>query len=364
MAKKLELIGAMYPWMDSVRNLRDELSKESNEDLEININSPGGIITLGIELFNRAKRYPGNIKMNIMGQAASMATYFALAGDEVVVEENSIFMIHNAQGIAIGDYKTMQKMTNLLDAMTNLIALKYVERTGKDMKLMREKMDDGTYFFGKEIKDFGFADTIIKSKKPKKKAEAKAEALIEITSCLDEMKKHEVNESDMDKIAAHLDFEKQTYNSAQSAATPGKGNIKPKEKIAMSLKDLMAKDPGIKAEVEALEKAKYDQGLEAGKSEIQAKIKAVSPYIGKTAYPEAITNLAVKVVTGEEDPTALKGAVVAYDAMKEQAKSEAAKEEAAKKETIGGTTGEIAEDGTVSTEAEYQALTKKAKEGE
>ena len=362
MVKKLELIGAMYPWQESIHNLRDELSKESNEDLEININSPGGIITLGIELFNRVKKYPGNVKMNIMGQAASMATYFALAGDEIVVEENSIFMIHNAQGYSFGDYKEMQKMTNLLDAMTNLIALKYVEKTGKSMKDIRAKMDDETYFFGEDIKKYGFADTVLKSDKKKTKAEAQANALIEITSCCDEMKKHEINDGDMNKIAAHLDFEKQINNSASSVETPDKGNIKPKEKV-MSLEELMAKDPGIKAEVEALGKAQYDQGLEAGKSQIQARIKAASPYIGKTEYPEAITNLAVGVVKGEKDPTALEGAVVAFDAMKEESKSKTAKTEGGKETPPDPNNTDISEDGSVSNEAEYQASIKKAKGG-
>lgn len=363
MVKKLELIGAMYPWMENIRNLRDELSKQSNEDLEIDINSPGGIITLGIELFNRVKRYPGNVKMNIMGQAASMATYFALAGDEVVVEENSIFMIHNAQGISFGDYKEMQKMTNLLDAMTNLIALKYVEKTGKSMKDIRSKMDDETYFFGQDIKDFGFADTVLKSDKKITKAEAEANSLIEITSCIDEMKKHEIDNTDMDKIAAHLDFEKQTHNSAQSAATPDKGNIKPKEDKTMSLKELMAKDPGIKAEVEALMKTEHDKGFTAGRENVQARIKSASPYIGKTEYPEAITNLAVGVVKGEKDPTALEGAVVAFDAMKQQAESEAAQDENEDDTPPEGQKTDINEDGSVSNEAEYQASIAKAKGG-
>lgn len=363
MVKKLELIGAIYPWSDSIRNLRSELSKQSNEDLEIDINSPGGMVTLGIELFNRAKRYHGNVQMNIIGQAASMATYFALAGDEVVVEENSIFMIHDALGFVGGNAKEVRKFSDILESMSNLIALKYVEKTGKSMKDIRAKMGDETFFFGEEIKTFGFADRVLKSEKNKTKAEAKSESLIEITSCIEEMKKHEINDSDLNKIAAHIDFEKQTYNSAQSAETPGKGNIKPKEKITMSLKDLMAKDPGIKAEVEALMKAEHDKGFTAGKENVQARIKAASPYIGKTEYPEAITNLAVKVVTGDEDPTALKGAVVAFDAMKQQAESKKAKGENEEDTPPGGESDDISEDGTVSNEAEYQASIAKGKGG-
>jgi len=365
MAKKIDLIGAMYPWNESVESLIKVLADDTNGDLEISINSPGGMVTLGIDLFNRVRRYPGNIKMIITGMAASMATYFALAGDEVVVEDNSIFMIHNASGYAYGDYKEMLKFGNLLDSMTNLIALKYVEKTGKDMVDIRAKMDDELYLFGQEIKDFGFADRVIETKKDKDKKKAQAEAMIEITSCLEEMKKHEISDSDMNKIAAHLSTEVKTPHTEAPKTPENKGNNNQTEVKSMSLKELMAKDPGIKAEVEALVNEAKTQGFTDGKAEITARITAAEAYVGKTEYPEAVTNLAVQVLKGEKDPAALEGAVVAFDAMKQaNATAAAAGETEEQGETPGEQPEGVTEGGEVKNEADYDASLEKIKKAQ
>ena len=360
----LSLTGPLYSWTDSVWQFKQDLSRAAGKDIQVNINSPGGVVTLGIELYNLLDAHTGAVNVNIIGRAASMATYVALAGDKISVQDNAIFMIHNASGVAIGDYRTMRKLGNLLDSFTDLIARKYVQRTGKTMVEIRKKMDDETYFFGEDIKKYGFADEVVTTGKKPDQKKATAEATLEVAACIEEMKKHEISNDDMQKIAAHVTGIIEPRPPGGDNIPETQGNNEQQEDENMSLQELMATDSGIKAEVDALVSDAKKQGYTAGKEDVEKRIEAAAPFIGGTEYPQAITNLAVGVVKGEKDPTALEGAVVAFDAMKEQAATTAAgKETDENGETPGGDGGQVAEDGSVSNEADYQASIAKVKGG-
>ncbi len=98
------------------------------------------------------------------------------------------------------------------------------------------------------------------------------------------------------------------------------------EVISMTLKEIMASDPVVSAEVEKLLKAEKTAGLEEGRAEIQTRIDAAVNYIGNENYPK-IDALAIKVLKGESKPSALEGAITAYDMLKEQGNSDAAADE-------------------------------------
>ena len=127
-----------------------------------------------------------------------------------------------------------------------------------------------------------------------------------------------------------------------------------------TLAEIMAGNPGVKAEVEALVRAQYNKGEKDGSDKIKARIKSVENYVGKTEYPEAITNLAIDVLKGEKESAVLEGAVIAIDAINQQAKSSAAQAEN-KKDTPPETNHtDVTGDGTINTEADYQAEIAKA----
>lgn len=120
------------------------------------------------------------------------------------------------------------------------------------------------------------------------------------------------------------------------------------EVISMTLKEIMASDPVVKAEVDALLATERTAGLEEGRAEIQTRIDAVVPFIGNKSYP-GIDALAKEVLSGKSDVAALKGAVTAYDMLKETDNSEAAEEESAK-------TGEIPAEGDAGTVDDVAAM--------
>ena len=141
--------------------------------------------------------------------------------------------------------------------------------------------------------------------------------------------------------------------------TTKESNSKPEVKAMPTLKELMAEDPALKAEVESLKAEQFKAGQQSGVDKVEARIKKVAPYIGADSeYPKAIGNLAINVLKGEEDPAALTGAVTVFDAQKEENANTNAQEET--KETGdtpgGGDGGQDNATGEVATEEDYQAL--------
>lgn len=87
----------------------DEIKPFKNSALNIHINCVGGDVFDGMAIYNVIKKRTAETTVYIEGIAASMGSVIALAADNVVMAENSLFMIHNAWGGAMGEAKEMKK---------------------------------------------------------------------------------------------------------------------------------------------------------------------------------------------------------------------------------------------------------------
>jgi len=138
----------------------EELKKHTGKKLTVRINSPGGIVTEGLAIFNALKRHKGGVIVEIDALAASMATYIALAGAPVRMAANAYFMIHNVSGGAWGTADQMRRAADVCEKLQNGIVEAYVAKTGKTKEEVEEKMDEETWFDAEEAKEFGFVDEI------------------------------------------------------------------------------------------------------------------------------------------------------------------------------------------------------------
>ena len=132
----------------------------------------------------------------------------------------------------------------------------------------------------------------------------------------------------------------------------------------MTYEELMASgssDPALKAEVIA----KAQEQFQAGKNEMSATIKKVAPYLGADSeYPTPVRALALKVLSGESEFSALEGAVTVLDARAEEKKSaQAAKETNEAGETIPVQAGEVNPENPIATDADIAAAAKRLKGG-
>src|SRR5690606_35796558 len=107
-AKKIKLNGPVisggnswiYDWLGmetiSPQRVISELEKAAGEDVELYINSGGGSVPAGSEIYTALKEYKGKVTSKVTGVAASAATFFVLASDEVYVSPLAQMMIHKA----------------------------------------------------------------------------------------------------------------------------------------------------------------------------------------------------------------------------------------------------------------------------
>lgn len=146
-----------------------QIEEARGDNLTVEINSIGGSVFQGTEIFNAlrayGKRYPGaSIEITVTGVAASMASYIAsLPGARVTVYDNAVMMLHNPSNLAMGDYRDMKKNATFLEGLAGLMRKAYAERSGKSTNEIAEMMDAETWLYGSEIKEQGFADAVIES---------------------------------------------------------------------------------------------------------------------------------------------------------------------------------------------------------
>ena len=214
---KVLAISGVIGWDVNAEDVRAFLDETPGEDIEVQISSPGGYVYPGLEIYNLLKNHDGRITIRLMGLAASMASYIAMVGDYIIAEDNAVFMIHNASGFAVGDHSTMRKAADVMEGLSNLLAKKYMDKTGKSLEDVKALMDAETFLFGDEIKKAGFVDEIAKTEKEKDKSTAVALATVAITDCRIKMKASEQEKEDLEKAAAFLNINTMNRGGEQKA---------------------------------------------------------------------------------------------------------------------------------------------------
>lgn len=149
----------------SAKRFTDELKAAGDvSEINLRINSPGGVVFDGLTIYNALKDHPAKVVVDIDGIAASIASVIAMAGDEIRIAESAMVMIHDAQGLALGNHKEMEAMRDLLAKWDGQIAGVYAARTGRRVDTFRKLMDAETWFTAAEAKENGLADVVIPNK--------------------------------------------------------------------------------------------------------------------------------------------------------------------------------------------------------
>ncbi len=142
----------------------------------VNINSLGGSFYQGTTIYNLLKSHSGKVTVNVLGIAASAASIVAMAGDEINMGPAAFMMIHNAQGVSVGDRHDMASAVTNLTAIDYAIRDLYVARTGKHANSISQMMDAETMMNASDAIKFGFADKTIEKAQIYADAQASAEA--------------------------------------------------------------------------------------------------------------------------------------------------------------------------------------------
>ncbi|UDL03980.1 ClpP-like prohead protease/major capsid protein fusion protein [Marinobacter sp. CA1] len=139
-----------------------ELAALDAETISLRINSPGGSVTDGLAIFNALKRHPATVNVEIDGIAASIASLIAMAGDNISMARNALFMIHAPWGFSIGNATEMRKTADVMDKHAQAMANAYAEGTGKDASEFMDLMNDGEdhWYTAEEAEAAGYVNQV------------------------------------------------------------------------------------------------------------------------------------------------------------------------------------------------------------
>lgn len=134
---------------------------DNGEDIEVIINSGGGDVYAGSEIYTELKSYTGPVTVKVVGLAASAASVIAMAGDQVLMSPTANMMIHNVSTIGAGDHEDFEQLSKVLSSHDRSIASAYELKTGKSMEELLGMMNDETWMNAEDAVDKGFADEIM-----------------------------------------------------------------------------------------------------------------------------------------------------------------------------------------------------------
>lgn len=148
--------------------IKQALNEANGSDVELEINSPGGYVDAGSEIYTALKEYSGKVTAKITGQACSAASWIALAADRVEMSPTAQMMIHRASTMSIGNSDDLASDLNALNSLDKSFVDLYSQRTGLDAQEVYRLMCNTTWMNAKEAVDKGFADEIMfqNDKKP------------------------------------------------------------------------------------------------------------------------------------------------------------------------------------------------------
>lgn len=160
----------IYEWFEieatSPRDVIKGLQEAAGDEVTLLVNSGGGDLDAGNEIYSALKRYKGKITAEITGYAASAATVICCGASKVKANPGIQYMIHNVSTMATGSHEELECVADVLKTADISVANIYRLKTGMDEKTILNMMASGTGNMGKwmdakEALKLHFVDEII-----------------------------------------------------------------------------------------------------------------------------------------------------------------------------------------------------------
>jgi len=143
-------------------------SENPDKDITLYINSPGGVITAGMSIYDTMQYIKPNVCTVVMGQACSMGSFLAQAGapGKRYVLPHSRTMIHQPSGGARGMQSDIEIQYKEITHMKKMLTDLYVKHNtkGKTYADFERDMDRDNFMTAQEAVDYGLADQVIEKR--------------------------------------------------------------------------------------------------------------------------------------------------------------------------------------------------------
>ena len=152
-------------------------SEDPDKDIHLYINSPGGVVTAGLAIYDTMQYIKPDVSTICIGQAASMGALLLTAGakGKRYALPNARIMIHQPLGGAQGQSTDIQIQAREIQRIREVINDILVESTGKDRETVVQDTERDNFMTAEEAKAYGLVDEVItRPVKKGKKSETKA----------------------------------------------------------------------------------------------------------------------------------------------------------------------------------------------
>lgn len=152
-------------------------SEDPDKDIHLYINSPGGVVTAGLAIYDTMQYIKPDVSTICIGQAASMGALLLTAGakGKRYALPNARIMIHQPLGGAQGQSTDIQIQAREIQRIREVINDILVGSTGKDRETVVQDTERDNFMTAEEAKAYGLVDEVItRPVKKGKKSETKA----------------------------------------------------------------------------------------------------------------------------------------------------------------------------------------------
>jgi ATP-dependent Clp protease, protease subunit len=157
---KHKIKGDIISWNSSIWDFNYLMkSVKEDEDIELEINSYGGDVFLGIDICNTLRSHKGNVTVTITGIAASAASIICMGADKIKAYSNTQMMVHNAWTIVAGNAKELRKAAEDLESIGESVLASYTHRIDADT--VKKLLDEETYLSASKAVEYGLIDEVV-----------------------------------------------------------------------------------------------------------------------------------------------------------------------------------------------------------
>ncbi|GEK29383.1 ATP-dependent Clp endopeptidase proteolytic subunit ClpP [Furfurilactobacillus siliginis] len=140
-------------------------AQDSDKDIYMYINSPGGVITSGMAIYDTMNFVKSDVQTIVMGMAASMASILATSGakGKRFALPHSEILIHQPSGGAQGQQTEIEIVAEEILKTRKMINNLLAEKTGQDIETINRDTERDNYMTAQQALDYGLIDHIMQS---------------------------------------------------------------------------------------------------------------------------------------------------------------------------------------------------------
>ncbi len=138
------------------------------KEISMYINSPGGVVTSGLSIYDTMQFIRPVVSTTVMGQAASMGSLLLAAGhkDMRFALPNARIMVHQPSGGYQGQVTDIMIHAREVESLKKRLNEIYVLHTGKDIKAIEEALERDNFLTAEGAKEFGIIDKVLEKRPP------------------------------------------------------------------------------------------------------------------------------------------------------------------------------------------------------